>query len=137
MTDRWERLGYVCNPHSLMEGTEALCPHATILNHRWLPGTRSRLLSVKPNEWMHLSPFYTRTHGEKKNLAADWLQVHFGSWPRLSFLMCFRKITYRTFNCSMLQRGCKQNVNESHWTWYRIVTLVKLTGLWGSIVLKH
>ncbi len=24
----------------------------------------SRLLSVKPNEWMHLSPFYTRMHGE-------------------------------------------------------------------------
>ncbi len=48
----------------LMEGTETLCPHATILNHRWLPGTCSRLLSVKPNEWMHLSPFYTRMHGE-------------------------------------------------------------------------
>ncbi len=24
----------------------------------------SRLLSIKPNEWMHLSPFYTRMHGE-------------------------------------------------------------------------
>ncbi len=47
-----------------MEGTETLCPHATILNHRWLPGTRSRLLSGKPDEWMHLSPFYTRMHGE-------------------------------------------------------------------------
>ncbi len=34
------RLGYVRNPRSLMEGTETLCPHATILNHRWLPGTR-------------------------------------------------------------------------------------------------
>ncbi len=62
-TDR-ERLGYVCNPHSLMEGTETLCPHATILNHRWLPGTHSRLLSGKPDEWMHLSPFYTHMHGE-------------------------------------------------------------------------
>ncbi len=47
-----------------MEGTETLCPHATILNHRWLPGTLSRLLSGKPDEWMHLSPFYTRMHGE-------------------------------------------------------------------------
>ncbi len=47
-----------------MEGTETLCPHATILNHRWLPGTRSRLLSGKPDEWMHLSPFYTRMYGE-------------------------------------------------------------------------
>ncbi len=41
-----------------------LCPHASILNHRWLPGTRSRLLSIKPDEWMHLSPIYTRVHGE-------------------------------------------------------------------------
>ncbi len=47
-----------------MEGMETLCPHATILNYRWLPGTRSRLLSVKPDEWMYLSPFYTRMHGE-------------------------------------------------------------------------
>ncbi len=47
-----------------MEGTETLCPHATILNHRWLPGTLSRLLSGKPDQWMHLSPFYTRMHGE-------------------------------------------------------------------------
>ncbi len=47
-----------------MEGTETLCPHATILNHRWLPGTHSRLLSGKPDEWMHLSPFYTRMYGE-------------------------------------------------------------------------
>ncbi len=44
LTDR-EHLGYVGNPRSLMEGTETLCPHATILNHCWLPGTRSRLLS--------------------------------------------------------------------------------------------
>ncbi len=29
-----------------------------------LPGTRSRLLSGKPDEWMHLSPLYTRMHGE-------------------------------------------------------------------------
>ncbi len=35
-----KRLGYVRNPRSLMEGTETLCPHATILNHCWLPGTR-------------------------------------------------------------------------------------------------
>ncbi len=62
-----ERLNYVCNPRSLMEGTETLCPHATILNHRWLSGTRSLLLSGKPDEGMHLFPFYTRMHG-------DWLR---------------------------------------------------------------
>ncbi len=45
-TDR-KHLGYVRNPHSLMEGTETLCHHATILTHRWFPGTRSQLLSVK------------------------------------------------------------------------------------------
>ncbi len=58
------RIGYVRNPRSLIEGSETLCPHATILNHRWLPGTRSRLLSEKPDEWMHLSPLYSRMHGE-------------------------------------------------------------------------
>ncbi len=47
-----------------MERMETLCPHATILDHRWLPGTRSRLLSIKPNEWMYLSPLYTRMDGE-------------------------------------------------------------------------
>ncbi len=71
-----ERLGYVHNPRSLMEGTETLCPHATILNHRWLPGTRSRLLSVKPNEWMHLSPFYTHMHGEWLRYAKSTSQFH-------------------------------------------------------------
>ncbi len=44
-----------------------LCPHATTLNNRWLPGTCSRLLSVKPNQWMHLSTFYTR-------IARGWLR---------------------------------------------------------------
>ncbi len=29
---------------------------------RW-EGCRSRLLSGKPDEWMHLLPFYTRMHG--------------------------------------------------------------------------
>ncbi len=38
--------------------------HATILNNRWVPGTRSWLLSGKPDEWMHLSPIYNRMHGE-------------------------------------------------------------------------
>ncbi len=38
-------------------------------------------------------------------LTADWLQVCFGTRPRLSFLKRFWKITYPTFNCSMLQRG--------------------------------
>ncbi len=73
-TDR-EHLGYVRNPRSLMEGTETLCPHASILNHRWLPGTRSRL-SVKPNEWMHLSPFYTRMHWEWLRYAKSTSQFH-------------------------------------------------------------
>ncbi len=35
--------GYVRNPRSLIEGTETLCPHATILNHHWQPGTSSQL----------------------------------------------------------------------------------------------
>ncbi len=38
-------------------------------------------------------------------LTADWLQVCFGTRPRLSFLKRFWKITYPTFNCSMLHRG--------------------------------
>ncbi len=33
-------------------------------------------------------------------LHADWLQVCFGTRPRL------KKMTYPTFNCSMLRRGC-------------------------------
>ncbi len=41
-----------------------LCPLATTLNHHWKPGTDSRLLSIKPEEWMHLLPMYTRVHGE-------------------------------------------------------------------------
>ncbi len=53
-----------------------LCPHATLLDHRWLPGTRSRLLSVKPNEWMHLSPFYTRVHGERLRYEKSTSQFH-------------------------------------------------------------
>ncbi len=54
----------VRKPRSLMEGMETLCPHATISNHRWLPGTHSWLLSGTPDEWMHLSPFYILMHGE-------------------------------------------------------------------------
>ncbi len=38
-------------------------------------------------------------------LTADWLQVCFGTRPRLSFVMRFWKMTYPTFNCSMLQCG--------------------------------
>ncbi len=30
----------IIQARALVEGTETLCPHATILNHRWLPGTR-------------------------------------------------------------------------------------------------
>ncbi len=59
-----------------MEGTETLCPHATILNYPWLPGTRSRLLRLKPNEWMHMSPFYTRMHGEWLRYANSTSQLH-------------------------------------------------------------
>ncbi len=36
----------------------------------------SRLLSVKPNEWMHLSPFYTRMHGEWLRYAKSTSQFH-------------------------------------------------------------
>ncbi len=57
------------------------------------------------------------------------------------------------FNCSMLHRlaitlhvyrtwansskRARARLNEPHWTRYRADTLVKWTGLWGSIVLKH
>ncbi len=53
-----------------------LCPHATILNHRWVSGTRSWLLSVKPDQWMHLSPIYTRVHGEWLRYANSTSQFH-------------------------------------------------------------
>ncbi len=36
----------------------------------------SRLLSVKPNEWMHLSPFYTRMHREWLRYAKSTRQFH-------------------------------------------------------------
>ncbi len=36
----------------------------------------ARLLSVKPNEWMHLSPFYTRMHGEWLRYAKSTSQFH-------------------------------------------------------------
>ncbi len=36
----------------------------------------SRLLSIKPNEWMHLSPFYTRMHGEWLRYAKSTSQFH-------------------------------------------------------------
>ncbi len=36
----------------------------------------SRLLSVKPNEWMQLSPFYTRMHGEWLRYAKSTSQFH-------------------------------------------------------------
>ncbi len=36
----------------------------------------SRLLSVKPNEWMHLSPFYTPMHGEWLRYAKSTSQFH-------------------------------------------------------------
>ncbi len=50
--------------------------HATIVNHRWLPETRSRLLSIKPNEWMHLSLFYTRMHEEWLRNSKSISQFH-------------------------------------------------------------
>ncbi len=36
----------------------------------------SRLLSVKPKEWMHLLPFYTRVHGEWLRYAKSTSQLH-------------------------------------------------------------
>ncbi len=36
----------------------------------------SRLLSVKPNQWTHLSPFYTRMHGECLRYAKSTSQFH-------------------------------------------------------------
>ncbi len=36
----------------------------------------SRLLSVKPNEWMHLSPFYTHLHGQWLRYAKSTSQFH-------------------------------------------------------------
>ncbi len=36
----------------------------------------SQLLSVKPNEWMHLSPFYTRMHREWLRYAKSTSQFH-------------------------------------------------------------
>ncbi len=36
----------------------------------------SRLLSVKPNQWMHLSPFYARVHGEWLRYAKSTSQFH-------------------------------------------------------------
>ncbi len=80
-TDR-ERLSYVRNHSSLMEGTETLCPHATTSNHRWLPGTRSRLLSGKPDDWMHLSLCYTRMHGEWLRYAKSTSQISLEFSPK-------------------------------------------------------
>ncbi len=37
-----------------MEGTETLCPHITILNHRWLPGTRSQQNPLANIHWRFL-----------------------------------------------------------------------------------
>ncbi len=36
----------------------------------------SRLLSVKPNQWTHLSPYYTRMHGEWLSYAKSTSQFH-------------------------------------------------------------
>ncbi len=41
-----------------------------------MSGTRSQLLSVKPKEWMHLSLFYTRMHGEWLRYAKFTSQFH-------------------------------------------------------------
>ncbi len=56
--------------------TLTLCPHATILNHRWLPGTRSRLLSVKPDEWMHLSPIIRVCTGSGSGMQNPLANIH-------------------------------------------------------------
>ncbi len=36
----------------------------------------SRLLSVKPNQWTHMSPFYTHMHGECLRYAKSTSQYH-------------------------------------------------------------
>ncbi len=71
-----ERLSYVRNPHSVMEGMETLCPHDTILNHRWLPGTHSRLLSGKPDEGMHLLPIIPVCMGSGSGIQNALANIH-------------------------------------------------------------
>ncbi len=40
----------------------------------------SRLISVKPNQWTHLSPFYTHMHGEWLRYAKSTSQFHWRHW---------------------------------------------------------
>ncbi|KAL0149108.1 hypothetical protein M9458_055540 [Cirrhinus mrigala] len=61
-TTEGEHLGYICKPRSLKEGTETLCPPATILNCAECR-VASRLLSINLNEWMHTAILYTRVYG--------------------------------------------------------------------------
>ncbi len=70
--------------------------------------------------------------------------VFLGNWTH-NLLRCQHnalRLSYRnTTTCvphlSHLFKRARAWLNEPHWTRYRAVTLVKLTGLWGSIVLKH
>ncbi len=51
-----ERLGYVCNPRSLKEGTETSRPVATVAVHRWAAGSLARLLSENMINAVHRLP---------------------------------------------------------------------------------
>ncbi len=80
-------------------------------------------------------------------LTADWLQVCFGTLPT-QFSKAFWKITYPTFKCILshymctapeqpLQAGQGMVKNTALDTVQSRHTLVKLSGLWRSIVLQH
>ncbi len=73
-----------------------------------------------------------------------WLATSLFWYPAPTpFSKGFWKMTYPTFNWSMLPhlshlfKRARAGLNEPHWTRYRAGTLVKLSGLRGSIVLKH
>ncbi len=51
----------------------------------------SRLLNVKPNQWVHLSPFYTRVHGE---------------WPR--YAKSISQFQWRF----LFSQGCRLNITS-------------------------
>ncbi len=59
-----------------MEGTETLCSPCHNLEPSLVARDSSRLLSVKPNQWTHLPPFYTRMHGECLRYAKSTSQFH-------------------------------------------------------------
>ncbi len=81
-------------------------------------------------------------------LTADWLQVCFGTSAPTQFSKTFLKILHTpplTVPCAVrdhttfvphpshLFKRAGEWLSEPHWTRYRAVTIVKWTGLWGSI----